>query len=273
MKHRPELVGHLPELSEQVFGPLLEISKEMTDFEERSLLLSKDVELCTNFFNKSPQDQFLRRNIIRTVFVFLEACAYGLKRIALQQHAIYEVEFSPAELALLREEKYMLDDKGEAITQDNNFQRFVPNLKFALRCFAKAHGLAFALDTSAVPLTDSERVRNRITHPKKVSDLSITDDEIKRVETVENWFIKIVSELMKRAHAKSLRVRIPQVNPTTRLNVTKDYVVMQPDGNVYQFDTLEEAEVHKSGKIVEGVPLLTPLMFRTEDLRQGCVPE
>ena len=64
------------------------------------------------------------------------------------QQEIYDVNFSPAEIAMLKEEKYFWDDKGEASVQDKNFQRFIPNLKFAFKCFAKFHGIPFALDMS-----------------------------------------------------------------------------------------------------------------------------
>ena len=261
-----EFAGYCPEIPEQIFRPILRLHNELKDFAERTELLSRDVSVSVESFNNAPEDNFWRRVVVRNVFVFQEACSYGLKRLALHQSEIYEVEFSPAELALLKEEKYSLDDKGEAHTHDKNFQRFIPNLKFAFKCFAKSHGVSFVLNTSEVPLRGFEEIRNRITHPKQLSDLTISDAEIKIAEKVAQWLLDASSALMQAANkSKPRAVRRPKVSPTTRLNITKDFFVMQPDGNVYQFDSLEEAEKYRDSKIVEDLPFMTPLVFRSKD--------
>jgi hypothetical protein len=266
-QNTPELVGYCPELPDQIFRPILAIHKEIKDFGHRTRLLGADISFCSDCLKKRPQMEFWRRTLVRNVFVFLEAACYGLKRIALHRNEVWEVEFSQAELALLKEEKYSLDEKGEAHTHDKNFQRFIPNLKFAFRCFAKAHGLTIDLDLSKVALKDFEGIRNRITHPKQLSDLAISDAEITVTTKVNKWFLDTVCVLMQAPKRQSLPVRMPRVGPSTRLNVTKDFVVMQPDGNVYQFDSLEGAEKYRDSKIVQDLPFMTPLVFRTEDLR------
>ena len=274
MKKKPsaELVGYCPELSEQVFRPMLELHEEAKDFMERSRALGRDVSRSFESLKSSPQDPFWRRVVVRSTFVFLEACTFGFKRLALHQSAIYEVEFSPAEVALLKEQKHILNSKGEAETQEKNFQRFIPNLRFALDCFAKSHGFTFNLDISKVPLKEFEELRNRITHPKQLSDLTVTDEEIKKTEKVGQWFLDTTAQLMQQATKGSLPPRVPRVSPIARLNVTKDFIVIQPDGNVYQFDSLEEAQKYRDSQIVKDLPFMTPILFSTEDIRQGIIP-
>ena len=267
-KQKENFAGHCPELPEQVFTPVLELHEETKDFMHRTRLLGRDVSRSFESLNKSPKDEFWRRVVVKNVFTFLEGCTFGFKRLALHQSEIYEVEFSPAEVAMLKEEKHVLNSKGEAETQERNFQRFIPNLRFALNCFAKSHGFAFDFDISEVPLKELEDLRNRITHPKKLSDLTITDDDIKKAQKVGQWFLDTTSQLMQQAPKQSLPPRMPRVKPTTRLNVTKGFIVMQPDGDVYQFDSLGEAEKYRDSQLVKDLPFMTPLVFSTEDLRR-----
>ena len=197
--------------------------------------------------------------MVRNVFVLMEATSYGFKRIALHQSEIYEVDFSPSEYALLKEEKYTLDNSGNAEIQDRNFQKFIPNLRFAYKCFAKAHGLSSVLDLSSINLKEFEELRNRITHPKQLSDLSISNEEIQRTEKVANWFMEKVSELIDESTSAlaPLPVRTPKV--TSRLNVTKQFFIILFDGNVYQSDDFDAAKQYvrsKNGKAI---------LFRTED--------
>ncbi len=84
----------------------------MKDFMERSRVLGRDVSRSFETLNNSPQDAFWRRGVVRNVFVFLEACTFGFKRLALHQSQVYEVEVSRAEIALLKEEKHVLNSKG-----------------------------------------------------------------------------------------------------------------------------------------------------------------
>ena len=268
-KTKLNLVGHSPETPEQVFRPVLELHEETKDFMQRSRLLARDVSRSFESFHKSPQDGFWRRLVVTNVVTYLEACTFGFKRLALHQTEIFEVEISPAELALLKEEQHALNSKGEAESQEKPVQRFVPNLRFALNCFAKSHGLAFHLDISEVPLKELEDLRNRVTHPKKVSDLTITDEDIKKAEKVSQWFLDTSAQLMQQATRQSLPPRMPRIRPTTRLNVTKDFIVLQPDGDVYQFDTLEEAEKHRDSHSVKDLPGMAALVYRTKDLRSS----
>lgn len=267
-----EFVGCAPEMSEQAFGPRLKLYEELGDFVERQNVVGSDAMLCLDFLQKMPHNQFWRRNLIKSVVVLIEANCYGLKRIANYQQAVYEVTFSAAELALLKEEKYILDDKGDVIVEDKNFQRFIPNIRFALKSFSKAYGIPFNLDMSQVPLKDLERVRNRITHPKKLSDLNISADEVNKTRTVALWFLQNISELLKKGGNHLLPERITKFSPAKRLNLTKNYFTVLPDGSVYQFATSKQAWRFTDLQSLPRRPMQMPIVYRTEDLDQTTVP-
>jgi hypothetical protein len=262
------LVCHSPEL-ERTFQPVQELCREAQDFLKRSSLLSDDVALCDRTLRNAPDDQFWRRIYVRSVFVLIEACSYGLKRIALHRHSVFDISFSPSELALLREEKHGLNDKGEVYTQDNFFQKFLPNFKFAVRSFAKSHGVTFELNASSVPLKEFENLRNRITHPKKLAELAISDSEITKTDAVAIWFSQALSALLKESNSGRVLPRIPYVHPSRHWNVTKPFILLQVDGTVYQFDTLEEAEARQKAGIAAEWPFLVPVLLRTEDVQTG----
>src|SRR5215471_15046290 len=85
---------------------------------------------------KQDDSQFNRRTLVRTVFACIEAMTYGLKQdclITLETSAgtLPVSELGPL-IALLKEETYSLDGKGEPQGQ----ARFLPtdqNFRFAIR--------------------------------------------------------------------------------------------------------------------------------------------
>jgi hypothetical protein len=222
-KLSPELVNTRSELAEQDFRPAEALAKEVRDALGRCYLLWEDVNLCKEFLTKEPHKDFWRRTFVRNVFVFLEASSYGFKRVALHQSQNFEVDFSSADLAILQEEKYVLRDNGDAVVQDKNFQRFIPNLKFALKCFAKAYGLEFSLNLGNVALQEFEALRNRITHPKELSELSISDEDIKKTEAVCGWVWEVIFPLVQEANSKIISLRnsgsiLPRRHPGKRVS-------------------------------------------------------
>ena len=173
-----------------------QLTEEVQDVLHRCNLLWEDARFCIQFVKKGDNDQFWRRTFVRNIFVLFEASSYGLKRVSMHLSQTLKVDFSPAELAMLREERYVLGKEGNAITQSGNFQAFIPNLKFAFKSFAKACGLDISLNVSGIPLNHFAQLRNRITHPKSLSELTITDEEIQVSETVGRWFWNEISALL-----------------------------------------------------------------------------
>jgi hypothetical protein len=266
----PAFVGHSPEMVECVFKRASAYEVELQDLLDRTILLSKDFGQCTKPLKKNPNNQFWRRTAIKNLFVIFEATTFGLKRIALHQHEHREVGFSAAEVAILNEEKYVLENDGKAHALEKNFQRFFPNLKFAFKCFAKAYGFPFVLDVSKDALVKTfEEVRNRITHPKRLSELTVQDHEFQAAIDLWNWFSEQLAKLVAGVNSASRNphpIRNPVTKPiSNKINVSKPYLVVRKDGNYYQFDTLKEAKAYRRSHTVRNSPSNTALLFRTED--------
>jgi hypothetical protein len=100
---------------------------------------------------------------------------------------------------LLREERYGLDKKGEPEASDN-FQSVVPNLLFTIRCYLKSHGASFTPDISHrgwEALQCAVGVRNRITHPKSIADLVLTDEDLQKLVEASQWWKRTVLGMLE----------------------------------------------------------------------------
>jgi len=127
---------------------------------------------------------------VRSLFAYVEGLTYAFKRYALALHEQREPIFSNAEIALLREVSYDLSDKGEALEQ-GKFLRFASNLRFAIRAFARISAYEAGPDFLGQgwqALRKGIQVRNRITHPKRPDDLTVSDIDLVAVSTGVRWF-------------------------------------------------------------------------------------
>jgi len=133
-----------------------------------------------------------RRAYTRAVFAYVEGMLSRLKQTALEQHDKYAPTFSPAELALLREETYGVNRKGDAVAR----HRFLPlaeNVLFTLRAFHRVFGLEYHVPKQ--PWSEFQRaveIRNRVTHPHHVGDSRVDDKDLWVVKVAEEWFYGVL---------------------------------------------------------------------------------
>ena len=91
---------------------------------------------------------------------------------------------------MLREEQYVLANNGEVRVQPK-FLRLTDNLRFSFKAFAKAFGSSFELEVSGAGWDAFQRsiiVRNRITHPKTLTDLTVADSAMKDIFKAIDWY-------------------------------------------------------------------------------------
>jgi hypothetical protein len=97
--------------------------------------------------------------------------------------------FTPAEQAMLREESYSVSKDGMTHAQP----RFIPlihNLLFSLDMFSRLVMPGFKLDISAPEWQRFLRgleVRNRLTHPRSVQDLEVSEADLLDVHFGYKW--------------------------------------------------------------------------------------
>ncbi len=95
------------------------------------------------------------------------------------------------ELIVLEDTKLDIDDKGN-VSNKPLHPSFLSNLKFTFKMHSKSIGSAFQLRTDGKgwqSLRVVHKVRNRLMHPKGITDLHVTDSEIEATKKAFDWFL------------------------------------------------------------------------------------
>ena len=154
----------------------------------------KELEIIRNNIENTPNDQSLRRIFIRSLISGLEAFCFRLK-----QDATCFNRFSNSEMQFIDEVAYRLQDNGSI--QERNL-RLPPdtNLNFSFEIISQTLNIDFRPDNSDVGWNNvlhSIILRNRITHPKGISDLEVTDNEITRALNAARWYVSTIQRVYK----------------------------------------------------------------------------
>lgn len=152
-------------------------------------LLWEDVHAC-NLHGGEPGIAVQRRQFFRSMFACIEGAVWLFKQDCLQQHERGYTVFTTAELCALSEVAPTVDGHGFIQELPANL-RFMPNLRFAFQCHARAFDYEPVLqvgDHEWGDLHDSVKVRNRLMHPKQLSSMHVSDDEIRRAQGALKWF-------------------------------------------------------------------------------------
>lgn len=149
-------------------------------------------------------NQFQRRTHLRTLFAGIEGALFA-RRTLISELLKYDAtegydahRLSHADRMLLDEIEYDLEDNGAVRTRNRNFQPFLKYSRFTLDVYFKYFRRPNPVDyagTGWQAFRNAHEVRNRITHPKRISDLTISDEELHDIRSAAAWF---TSEFSKR---------------------------------------------------------------------------
>lgn len=170
------------------YGPFLEV-------------LWEDVEEALHSV-AAAETQYNRRILFRVFFSAVEGETYYLKELLLARQKANPGLYSPGEVALLREETYHLDGKGEVVAHPR-FLRTADNFLFALKLFIKESlpDCDVRHDTAGwEAFGKSLKVRHRVTHPKSDGDLYISDDELEDAKVALVWYRKTLVQTIIESH-------------------------------------------------------------------------
>jgi hypothetical protein len=159
-------------------------------------ILAEDVEESRAYGEHNPTP-FAHRTLLRTHFALIEGMTYCFRQVALAA-AKYGL-FSPAEIALLKEENYHLNKKGQVATR-NNWQQLLPSIIFSMRCYGRVHGAPFEPDIGDngwACMHQYKKLRDRLTHPKSSADLQLSDRDLEIAMKAATWFKSTVQTLLE----------------------------------------------------------------------------
>lgn len=132
---------------------------------------------------------YAQRAMVRAWFALIEGLSYQLRQITLA--SLQDTLFlSPVEIALLKEERYSINDEGSPRSNEQ-FLPFPRSLLFSIRMYVKNHGANFEANTKLpgwLAMCRAAKVRNRVTHPKSVSALKLSVEDLKDVSDAVEWW-------------------------------------------------------------------------------------
>ena len=193
----------------------IELLRQLTD-ELLSDFRSADSQL------KQNSSQYHRRQFTRTVFALVEGvCSiYRQKaKAAIQmdlscrshnllankdkaehhQKQYDEIKDCYHELVMLSETVFTPDDSGKMVEQPQRIS-FINSVAFSIRSWSKhmryfdcSH---FFADNGWNQFRKAVKIRDRITHPKSIKDLTISDTDLTIIEHGCEWFILANHEIL-----------------------------------------------------------------------------
>lgn len=132
-----------------------------------------------------------RRILVRSLFALVESFISRLKGRVEERQDRLSANISPKVLAIVNEGHALIRDDGsvawEAIRPGTR-----KHVTATMRAYADVHGKSTPMGgTLALPreFQVAVRARNRVVHPKKLSDLSISDEELVATGTVVKWLV------------------------------------------------------------------------------------
>lgn len=152
-------------------------------------ILSNDVDAATAY-GQIENTSYAQRALVRAQFALIEGLSYSLRQVTLA--SLHGTEFlTEREVALLREERYSIDEKGRPKTTPQ-FLKFPDSLLFSIRMYVKNHGATFEPDTKQHPgwvaMQKAVKVRDQVTHPKTSESLDLSNEDLQSFVDAAAWW-------------------------------------------------------------------------------------
>ena len=172
----------------------------------RALMEALSLDLMDTFerLQSKPLHQPARRSWIRTLCSQVEAWMYSMKQMIATFSVLPFVAVQPADAFLLREEVPEVNEKGDIVIRGDRFLPWERNFKYVAKVTARAFGSSYQLpldESGWEALRETFRIRNRLVHPKKREDLTVTDDELRIANDAHTWFQRVSLAVLRELDA------------------------------------------------------------------------
>ncbi len=133
--------------------------------------------------SKTPEDfkilNFWGRSTVRSLYSAVEGILFTIKNVLIEAYKLGELELTAGEAFVLMEKTFYVRNK-KVVTVDKNL-RFLDNFHLVTKFYSKLLDIPVPIDKSSEKwqcFKNLKKVRDRITHPKKIESLSISIEEI-----------------------------------------------------------------------------------------------
>ena len=194
------------------------LKKQLINFKIVHDELLDDLLKLNNLLIENPGNNCYRRAFVRSLYSHIEAVCYIWKKTALISDNIdillgkvKKRRLSREEIALINEESYYLTNSGEAKIRDS-YVEATKNFKFAFKVYSRVTGKNLKLNYSEEGwrcYKEGIKIRNRLTHPKTMSDLYISEKDEKLLNEVIDWFYGtlILLNIKKDSRQKKIKIQ------------------------------------------------------------------
>jgi hypothetical protein len=172
---------------------------KIRDVIEPMLRLLEDVKEAETLLEEKDT-QFFRRAYIRSTFTSIEGIIWLIKQVCFNAKPLDGPRvISVADYILLSEVSYDLKHNGEPSVQTKYLQ-LANNLRFTAKVVQRLFHATLDLGVGTTKWEKFRKaiaIRNRITHPKNIEEMTITDDEISLCKDVQHWFNELTYAFMQ----------------------------------------------------------------------------
>lgn len=187
-------------LNKRVAMKMLErLEKEIKEWAIFQKELLDDYKLAKRGCAAQPKIQFLRRIQIRNFCTMAEAQIHVWSLFTRRFHRLLQAELSDGEIALLNEEAYDLDERGNVQARPLHLSA-VKRFIFYSRTFEKIFCCSHHIDYSKEGWNRVKKVfkvRDRLMHPKLAKGVMVEDNEIILLGLAEEWFLSETKALFE----------------------------------------------------------------------------
>lgn len=144
-------------------------------------------------------DPFWRRALVKLFLAYVEGVTWQMSRVALRAAEIGLLGLDTGQRAVLEESSWELDDRGRVKRRHVHWS---PDrrLRFVLPLYARAFNVDKAVDCSTAgwrAFREVLLIRNRLTHPKALTDLTIEGPELANCFMAFDWYFDTVQATLQ----------------------------------------------------------------------------
>lgn len=156
-----------------------------------SELYEKDIQFVIDHIN-DDNHEFWRRELIRLVVTLFEAETYLLKKDLLNYCTKFNISLNPQITLTLQGKKFTIENSGK-LKEGYLPVKLTDDIKFLFKQINEIRNFNLKVDYQDNGWSDLQgtiKVRNRLTHPKSISEQLVTVLEIEKCMSGYKWFYK-----------------------------------------------------------------------------------
>lgn len=172
------------------------LGKTLDEMLEVSGILRQDIESLVAAYRHDWSSQPLRRMFVRAYWSMIEGEVFCTKQFTLRACELGDKSLSAEEHVFLSESRVIVDEEGVASMKHKHIDT-LSNLKQTLKIAASKFDLDWAPNFSTQgweKLALSLELRHRITHPKVVAELVVSESELDVHRDAFAWFLEAFNE-------------------------------------------------------------------------------